>query len=107
MSETCENMVDSESSDMLKPISWLLDKKFFVPKYQRGYRWSEKQVKDLLNDIYDFCKGGRCSEEFYCLQPLVVRKNGNKWNLIDGQQRTTFFYLLLTFFYVFVFAVFV
>lgn len=98
MSETCENMVDSESSDMLKPISWLLDKKFFVPKYQCGYRWSEKQVKDLLNDIYDFCKEGRCSEEFYCLQPLVVIKNGNKWNLIDGQQRLTTIVLFVKYF---------
>ena len=86
------------ADDMLKPISWLLDKKFFVPKYQRGYRWSEKQIKDLLNDIYDFCKEEHRSEEFYCLQPLVVRKNGDKWNLIDGQQRLTTIVLFVKYF---------
>lgn len=85
------------ADDMLKPISWLLDKKFFVPKYQRGYRWSEKQIKDLLNDIYDFCKEEH-REEFYCLQPLVVRKNGDKWNLIDGQQRLTTIVLFVKYF---------
>lgn len=24
---------------------------FYVPSYQRGYRWDETQVKDLLNDV--------------------------------------------------------
>ena len=28
--------------------------KFFIPSYQRGYRWTEQQVKDLLNDILEF-----------------------------------------------------
>ena len=35
----------------LKSISELLKMKFFIPNYQRGYRWTEQQVKDLLNDI--------------------------------------------------------
>ena len=93
-----ENLNISESDDMLKPISWLLDKNFFVPKYQRGYRWTEKQVRDLLNDIYDFCKAEHHSGEFYCLQPLVVKKNSEKWNLVDGQQRLTTIVLLVKYF---------
>ena len=27
---------------------------FFVPKYQRGYRWTEDQAKKLMYDLYDF-----------------------------------------------------
>lgn len=84
--------------DMLKPISWLLDKKFFIPKYQRGYRWTKKQVEDLMNDIYEFCGKKRTEDEFYCLQPLVVKKNGDKWNLIDGQQRLTTIVLFVKYF---------
>ena len=84
--------------DMLKTISWLLDKSFYVPKYQRGYRWTEKQVRDLLDDIDEFSDKDRTNDEFYCLQPLVIKKNGNKWNLIDGQQRLTTIILILKYF---------
>ena len=27
---------------------------FNIPYYQRGYRWEEKQVNDLLNDLQEF-----------------------------------------------------
>lgn len=27
---------------------------FFVPNYQRGYRWKESQVQQLLNDLSEF-----------------------------------------------------
>lgn len=61
---------------------------FIVPEYQRGYRWTESQVKTLLNDLWE-----NCSQEIkkeYCLQPVVVRNCGDmKYELIDGQQRST------------------
>ena len=97
MAESLDNGMKPEN-DMIKPISWLLDKSFFVPKYQRGYRWTEKQVQALLNDIEEFCNKERSKDEFYCLQPLVVKKNGDKWNLIDGQQRLTTIVLLVKYF---------
>lgn len=40
----------------LKSISELLDKNFFIPAYQRGYRWSSRQVEDLLEDIMEFAR---------------------------------------------------
>ncbi len=93
-----ENDNDELNANMLKPISWLLDKSFYVPKYQRGYRWTSKQVIDLLDDIAEFGDKERANDEFYCLQPLVVKKNGNNWNLIDGQQRLTTIVLLVKYF---------
>lgn len=65
---------------------------FFVPAYQRGYRWSEKEVVRLLDDIYS--TNGKRN---YCLQPIVVRKSGDKYELIDGQQRLTTIYLIYQF----------
>lgn len=62
---------------------------FFVPSYQRGFRWSETEVVRLLDDIYN-TKG----ERSYCLQPIVVKKDGDKYELIDGQQRLTTIYLI-------------
>ena len=47
----------------LKSVAQLLDMKFFVPSYQRGYRWTEQQVKDLLEDIYDFSKKKNIEKE--------------------------------------------
>ena len=66
---------------------------FFVPSYQRGYRWGEDEVLRLLNDIY---QNGRNT---YCLQPIVIRKTGDSYELIDGQQRLTTLYLIYRFLY--------
>ncbi len=68
---------------------------FFVPDYQRGYRWGKTEVETLLNDINEY--GGRLRKsenENYCLQPIVVRNLGDKYELIDGQQRLTTLYLI-------------
>lgn len=98
----------------LKSIKELLGMKFFIPNYQRGYRWTEQQVKDLLNDINEFNPISKCDsdeESWYCLQPLVVRKmdkkdyrlnevdNNTDWyEVIDGQQRLTTLSLIIQYF---------
>ncbi len=61
---------------------------FFVPSYQRGYRWGRDEVFRLLEDIYSN------GTKNYCLQPVVVRKDGEVYELIDGQQRLTTIYLI-------------
>lgn len=64
----------SEKNENLKTIQDLLDYKFKVPSYQRGYRWEETQVKALLDDILEFSdKQNKQNDEFYCLQPLIVK----------------------------------
>lgn len=65
---------------------------FYVPSYQRGYRWGKPEVERLLGDIYS--TEGKSN---YCLQPVVVKKNGNRYELIDGQQRLTTIYLIYRF----------
>ncbi len=98
----------------LKSVNELLGMKFFIPSYQRGYRWTDLQIENLLNDILEFSKGA--DGDFYCLQPLVVKerkkdlpaeiKQANsiedvetllkgEWIVIDGQQRLTTIYLIL------------
>lgn len=83
----------------LKTINKLRELSFIIPSYQRGYRWGEKEVTDLLNDISDFSpKEIKDSDEktWYCLQPLVIRKReNNEFEVIDGQQRLTTIYLIL------------
>lgn len=70
------------------------DNIYFIPSYQRGYRWDRKQVEELLDDIYEVYL---TKQESYCLQPIVVSKiEENKFEIIDGQQRLTTIYILLT-----------
>ena len=37
----------------------------------------------------------KSENEFYCLQPIVVKKTDDGWELIDGQQRLTTIYIIL------------
>ena len=101
----------------LVSIAELKGLKFSIPTYQRGYRWTSIEVKDLLDDIDEFIS--QKDNRIYCLQPLVVRMGGDKdlldrihkagsmaevrtlldsggeWEVIDGQQRLTTIYILL------------
>lgn len=63
---------------------------FVVPAYQRGYRWTAREVTRLLQDIRD-SEGAT-----YYLQPIVVRPVApDRWELIDGQQRLTTLLLIV------------
>lgn len=115
----------SENKIELLAISELFGKNFFIPNYQRGYRWTKQHVKDLLDDLDEFIHNK--TDGFYCLQPLVVkRKISNsddfkqkvqnidvansdllnqtskliqeytRWEVIDGQQRLTTIYIILS-----------
>ncbi len=110
------NLVD------IKTIGSLLDGKncFYVSCYQRGYRWNRKQVEELLSDLYSFRKQYDRDKysgagNFYCLQPVIVREICDEevranalgedadnteiklWELVDGQQRLTSIFILLSY----------
>lgn len=85
---------DFKDIDLI-PIEKLNDSliSFYVPRYQRGYRWGKTEIELLLKDINDVE-----SDQKYCLQPISVtwKENEKHWELIDGQQRMTTLYLLLS-----------
>lgn len=97
----------TENTLFLKSVNELFDYSFFIPSYQRGYRWTTTQVAQLLDDIWQFAINPPKQEEnkekpFYCLQPIVVLKRADKneqevieWEVIDGQQRLTTIFLIL------------
>jgi hypothetical protein len=90
----------NENTLSVTPINDLLSQRFFIPAYQRGYRWTSRQVIDLLDDIATFQdeSSQKGKEAFYCLQPVVVRKRDEgDWEVIDGQQRLTTVFLILKF----------
>ncbi len=67
---------------------------FKIPAHQRGYRWTQKEVKILLEDIIDFIQESG-AEDFYSLQPIVVKKVGETYHVIDEQQRLTTIFLIV------------
>ena len=99
----------------LKHVEELCGKDFYIKAYQRGYRWTETEVKELLEDIFELYN---TKEGDYCVQPLVVKtciadkikyliSNGEGedytssespevYELIDGQQRLTTIMLILS-----------
>lgn len=66
-----------------KSITELLGMNFFIPEYQRGYRWTCNNVLQLLNDIWEYRQVSKNSHTFYCLQPVVVR--AMQWQDINDQ----------------------
>lgn len=73
-------------------ISDELKGEFFIPAYQRGYRWGPAEVTRLLDDIKQSAHDG---SGVYYLQPVVVLRDGERWALVDGQQRLTTLYLIV------------
>lgn len=67
-----------------------LEGEFFIPDYQRGYRWGKDEVRRLLDDIQ------AAGKDNYYLQPIVVKPTDDgRHELVDGQQRLTTLYLIL------------
>ncbi|WP_432632429.1 DUF262 domain-containing protein, partial [Brachyspira sp.] len=67
-------------------------KKSKIPSYQRGYKWEDKNVRDLLNDIDSINNNSKTE---HCLHNLTIIENDNEWEIIDGQQRLTTIFLIL------------
>lgn len=72
-------------------------KTFVIPNYQRGYIWgkSNKSDKNSVEFILETIKDGVLKGQDIFLQGMTASETDASIELIDGQQRTTFFYLLL------------
>lgn len=67
---------------------------YVVPDYQREYIWEERQVNQLLTDVFDEFENNHNKE--YFIGSTVVFKDANGcFELIDGQQRTTTLFLII------------
>jgi uncharacterized protein with ParB-like and HNH nuclease domain len=67
---------------------------FVIPEYQRGYSWDITQCDKLWQDIEAFI-ASNARDPYFFGTIIVDCSETNKFSLIDGQQRTTTFLLLL------------
>ncbi len=77
-----------------KPIE---NVKLIIPEYQRPYKWSARNAIQLLDDIIDAKNNDK---EVYRVGTLILHKDKNEageviYKIVDGQQRTITFSLLL------------
>ena len=86
-----------------KTIYSLLSSKgtsFLIPDYQRPYSWGIQECEALWDDLYSYAipEGNidnYSDDHGYFLGTIIVYKNNNRLEIIDGQQRLTSLYLLL------------
>lgn len=75
---------------------------FYIPNYQRDYAWGSEQFDDLWEDLKENVKvvkeKGLSDESGHFLGTIVIAPHGsyNTYDLIDGQQRMTTIFMLLT-----------
>lgn len=83
----------------LKYISEYLDIKndsfFVIPEYQRAYSWTIFHCDKLWQDIEAFLESGNKDPYFFGTVIIDCSSHEGELHLIDGQQRTTTFLLLL------------
>lgn len=83
---TLLSIIDSEDKTIFE------DDNYIIPLYQRAFAWSDKEITQLIDDIYDF------EAEKYYIGSLIINVNSNGlYEVIDGQQRLTALYLLLNY----------
>lgn len=69
--------------------------KLTIPEYQRPYKWTAKNANQLLDDIIEAKNANR---EVYRVGTLILHQDEREdrlLNIVDGQQRTITFSLLL------------
>ncbi|HOF17056.1 MAG TPA: DUF262 domain-containing protein, partial [Bacteroidales bacterium] len=72
-------------------LNKLLDESLTIPPYQRPYKWTEKNVIQLLEDIFEFVI---VKNKDYRIGNVILHKDKDK-NIVDGQQRLTTISLIL------------
>lgn len=80
----------------IKKVIEVLEQNLNIPYYQRPYRWKEKNVYQLLEDIYASWKNVKSA---YRIGSVILYENEVKGkevlDIIDGQQRLTTLVLLM------------
>lgn len=76
----------------IKKVNRVLVSNLVIPNYQRPYRWTEDNVRLLLEDIALNWKEEKSS---YRIGSLILNNDNSMFNIVDGQQRLTTILLIL------------
>jgi hypothetical protein len=73
-------------------LSELIEEILIIPPYQRPYKWTEKSVVNLLEDIFEYVD---LKNKDYRIGSIILHEDGSDKNIVDGQQRLTTISILL------------
>ena len=96
-------MSTTASSAEIKPVGELFadDTVYRIPVYQRNYAWGAEEIKQLIDDIRDAAEDDDIEEYFLGNVVVDLDRTGkheiNEFEVIDGQQRLTTLFMLLSF----------
>ena len=83
--------MSDEKAKILK-IKDVFDLKLSIPDYQRPYKWTVKNVQQLIDDLLTHFHH---QKQVYRIGTVVIHKNGEIFDIVDGQQRLITLSLLL------------
>src|ERR1700748_3650297 len=75
---------------LIDVIAWDTQARFLIPKWQRHYVWSEKEVSQMWEDWVNDCAQ---QVKHFCGVMLFRQQAESTWEIVDGQQRMTTFFL--------------
>ncbi len=81
----------SEEKAKILKIDDVFQLKLRIPDYQRPYKWTVKNVQQLIDDLLTHFRDSKV----YRIGTIVLYKNDGKSEIVDGQQRLTTLSLLL------------
>ena len=93
----CDGMLPQQNNKVdifEKKFGDILRLPLSIPNYQRIYCWEERNVKCLLNDVYEHIYNKTTTR--YRLGTIILHFHDGKYDIIDGQQRLVTLALLLS-----------
>ena len=65
-----------------------ITKKIIIPGYQRPYKWGVNNITDLLLDVeHAICEKRLYTDFKYRIGTIILHKEGDSFQVVDGQQR--------------------
>ncbi len=65
---------------------------FHIPLYQREFVWKSEQALNFIDEIIKLHNDEEDDKKIFCGTTYLKANSENTWDIIDGQQRTTFLY---------------
>lgn len=89
-------MSSSKEAPQIWSIDTLLSKELIIPNYQRPYKWTNKNIVDLISDIQQSIEDAQRYSDFkYRVGSIILHKNKREqYEVVDGQQRLLSFLLM-------------
>lgn len=88
--------LNNKSPESIKVLDIFKNSEYEVPIYQRNYAWGKDEIEQLIKDIYE-SKFNSDNQSYYLGNLIVNRIETDTYEVIDGQQRLTTLFLLLSY----------